>query len=132
MKNPLWDPPLVEVVFKAACGITYEVKAGFEVDSSTAEGFKIPLEGSSVPDISVVAKAMINGYGAEASCKIETGFKGAFELTGSFSKAPEMTGEIGFMPLKVTGTTQLGSTRISAVLVEYPKNVQPIWKGKVF
>ena len=131
-KNPLWEPPLFEVVFKAACGITFEVKAGFEVDSSTAEGFKIPLEGSSVPDISVVAQAMINGIGGDAICKIETGFKGKFELTGSFSKAPEMTGDIGFMPLKVTGTVKLGSISLSAVLVEHPKDIQPIWKGKVF
>ena len=128
--NPLWEPPLVEVIFVVKITIDFTADMTLQLTGSDIETFETKAKVASVPKINATAKAMVNGMGVSASCEIATGIEGDFTFKGSIRSTPELKGKLGFKPITVTVELDppIGG-KIKDELFKYPKLSTPIWES---
>lgn len=129
--NPLWDPPLVEVILKVSIGVEAKCYMKLEFENSRANTFQAIPGVESKPNITATAKAMVNGVGVKAECKIETGIDGKFTFKGSMDSTPGLTGELSFLPIAVTAELVAFSETIKQELFKYPSKPVEIWKADI-
>ncbi|MBM7069610.1 hypothetical protein [Actibacterium sp. 188UL27-1] len=128
--NPLWKPPLVELIFVVKMSIDFTADMTLQLRQSQKESFEAKAAVASVPKIKAEAKAMINGCGVSASCEISTGIEGEFTFKGGIKATPELKGKLGFKPIAVTVELDppVGG-KIKEELFKYPKKTTPIWEA---
>ncbi|MEO0830625.1 MAG: hypothetical protein AAFY03_09210, partial [Pseudomonadota bacterium] len=127
--NPVWDPPLVEVILVVKISIVATASAKLQLKTSSKNTFAAETKVESVPKISAEAKAMVNGFGARAYAEIKTGVEGKLEFKGGFDATPGCKASLGFKPIEVTAECEAFGKKVKADLFKYPSRTTPLWEA---